>query len=354
MYYAFAHRKYPSVTLNKDLYTNHSWKSLVKDDNSRGGFYVLEKLVVSEWMHNHGGAFYINAIRCLIWDRQSRTVSIIIEAFGDSDLRDAHTTNLFQLHPPREKRLVSFSQSYIVNTKTYKLCILRFPDTYFKPGYSYMFTYDGSSTAYTSDYEGVCFLSSFKSLNQLFSLQQQNCCFCSRDEFVVHPSNPWTWNRFIPRGIFSLQEEGRWGRVFEEGTVHEVVQDSRFVIEEVPVYEVAQLELSENKLGILTISAVMEGSILAKRVKEGDYLLAVNYEHLFRAEEVSQVLSARQGHSVQLTILRPASLPPDTHSRTQTLLWFFEGYRGRGVMMQEWATTSDEETDCSSTQSLTY
>mmetsp|Transcript_30875 Transcript_30875/g.51010 ORF Transcript_30875/g.51010 Transcript_30875/m.51010 type:complete len:275 (+) Transcript_30875:23-847(+) len=228
VYRIFAEQKYPADTLQPDEHYDQSWRRLLQDDNAKGGCYVLKIHAVSRWRHNAmlPGVFYINSVRYLIWDRSTRKVHVAIEAFGSNDLRAADRTTICRAchGNDTERRLPPLqatdslqceSSVYVVNKRTYQLCVLHFPQVYFEfPtfgwGYSYYFTYNGSPTIRGSDYECVPFLRNFNSLKEVFSLEQENCSFRPRD-FVCDPSDVRTWGEPIPIEFLSMAEEELWG-----------------------------------------------------------------------------------------------------------------------------------------------
>jgi hypothetical protein len=80
-----AERKYPEETLHVDQYDN-SWRDLLEDDNAKGGVYVLTTRTASYLKNKRVvGRLYVTSIEHLIWDKQERTVSLVIEAFGHDD-----------------------------------------------------------------------------------------------------------------------------------------------------------------------------------------------------------------------------------------------------------------------------
>jgi hypothetical protein len=216
----FACLKYPMDTVDVQLY-GQSWKILLQDDNARGGCYTLSTRIVSEWRANSDpffvtSHFYINAVRHVVWDRQVKCIYIIIEAYGNQDLRDAHTTTIF--HVPldnfRGTRYEPQSYHYLINQNGHKLCILRFPEDIFNQGHTcdFWFTYNGSETIRGSDYPAVPFLRCEPSLRDTFNLSRSECdfrpkTFCEQ----VKPSDVQSWGRHMNDNIIQQMHRGQWG-----------------------------------------------------------------------------------------------------------------------------------------------
>lgn len=225
----FAELTYPAETLLVQQYDN-SWKDLLQDDNAKGGFYMLTSRTVSTWdynvyqddEHHHLDVhtrIYVNSIEHVIWDKQERTVSLVIEAFGHTDLRGAETTTIFQhVHPPGEFNSATFApiaSHYLINREGYKLCVVSYEQTIFESpsNITYYFTYNGSDSNAGSDYPCVEFLVNVASLKELFSLQNESVSFRSRSFFNgMEPSDVRSWSHQIPgRIIDSLMSRGQWG-----------------------------------------------------------------------------------------------------------------------------------------------
>ena len=234
----FARQRYPADTLNLIPYQG-SWKRLLQDDNAENGLYLRTMFVLSEWRENRSYPtyHYLNAIRCMIWDRKSREVHIGIEAFGNQDLRPAGPTTIFQVRKRGHRRtrflgqrtlfrrLVGLQDPEIeerqVETKAiiqlsppgpfqcHDLCLLTFDDQWFnEPDCQYLFTYNGSAHTGGSDYECKLFLhdssssasSSSSPLREYFQLGYSksvvginHCEFVPRDTPLLAPSNVMDW-----------------------------------------------------------------------------------------------------------------------------------------------------------------
>lgn len=196
------------------------WKRLLQDGNGKNGLYVKTLHKVSYCLDNNEmNMFYVNSIRYMIWDKQEKTISLIIEAFGHEDLRTGLTTSLFRLSttlaayitgrtttttvtkidPIRTKSFVPIGspalwfidQSDMFRDK-HDLCQLVYPEEVFcHPGNEYKFTYNGSPTIEGSDYECVTFLkpTEVQPLERMFRIapgtgtdNSNNCQFVPREE----------------------------------------------------------------------------------------------------------------------------------------------------------------------------
>jgi hypothetical protein len=216
----FASLKYPADTIDIHRYSQ-SWKSLLQDDNARGGCYVLTNLTVSEWFYNSHPSiatthFYINAIRYVVWDRESQNISIIIEAYGNHDLRDTHTTTIFKeyLDTLNVTRYLPHSYHYLIDQAGHKLCVLNFSEHIFNPGRAcdFWFTYSGSEDTEGSDYRCVPFLRCEPTLKDTFNLSSSECefrpkSFCEQ----VKSSDVQSWGRPINDNIIQQMKLGHWG-----------------------------------------------------------------------------------------------------------------------------------------------
>jgi len=240
MFAQFARRKFPPQTLKISSY-HGSWKQLLKDDNAENGFYLRTMFVLSEWRHNriYAHLHYLNAIRCMIWDKRNRKVHIGIEAFGNTDLRKASTTSIFQMQggglqpqhsgqqsgrnsrslplPELERRLRMTSVRELVPSTTFQshdLCILTLEDRCFNQSNCYyIFTYNGSEDSLGSDYESKIFLQDCSSLKQCFQLGYSNrvpginhCDFVSNDTPLLRPSNVLDWPKMATALDFDDQD----------------------------------------------------------------------------------------------------------------------------------------------------
>lgn len=212
-YGIWAHQRYPIDTIHPSDY-NNTFKALLQDDNARGGMYVMEKLVVSEWVYNSNPVlrsqdlFYVNAIRYLIWDRLSQEVSVVFEAFGNRDLRPGSTSVLKfqsrrQMFQSGHRMLPAETEDYIV-TPTYQFCRLRCQEERFHGLGRYFFRYGGNFV----DYPLTEFLEVMESLQSTFRRESR---FLPRN-FVPSPSNVETWPIRIPESILQQQSRGVWGR----------------------------------------------------------------------------------------------------------------------------------------------
>lgn len=266
----FARRKFPPETLILSSY-NGSWKQLLRDDNAQNGVYVRRMHVMSEWRSNrkegHQGRHYINSVRCMIWDRRAQQVHIGIEAYGNTDLREAAGTSIFQIQdgyrnprhlgqrtrrtdrrprspdlPELERRLrvsnaIQLSRSVgRFCSRSHDLCLISLEDRWFdEPGSYYRFTYNGSLDTDGNDYGCKIFLRECSSLRHCFQRGYSSivpglnhCEFVSRSTYLLRPSNVLDWpdmvwepeeedeeeaakNRILPPNIRKLHEEGRWG-----------------------------------------------------------------------------------------------------------------------------------------------
>ena len=245
VYERLARRKFPTSTLelsygnaNAPPLPNHpyqSWKELLKDDNARNGYYQLDlPNALCRWRMNRSDQFYIAAIRSMAWDRWTRHIILTIEAFGHFDLRRAEDTSIFRVNPipvpPRAIRLPLASVDYggvslFHDSPSHQLCRQLYAEDLFRPGHTYKFTYAGSSTIRGSDYECATFLDKgdFRSLQELFSLAQENCHFVSRNPRnveqeqqpgLIFPSNILEWpDVVLPEAIKRLHRRGEWGAV---------------------------------------------------------------------------------------------------------------------------------------------
>ncbi len=264
----FARRKFPAETLRASSYEG-SWKQLLRDDNSKNGLYLRRMFVLSEWRDNRkcDDLHYMNAIRCMIWDKRNRRVHIGIEAFGSRDLRNAASTSIFQIQgegfhprhlgqqtsgrrslplPELERRLevegvIQLSPS--TRSQSHDLCLLTLEDRWFnESGCSYMFTYNGSLNSLGSDYECKFFLRDCSSLRECFQLGYSkkivglnDCEFVSNDTLLLGPSNVLDWpdiaialefdhenheerqkikDYLLPPYIRQLHLRGQWGAVY--------------------------------------------------------------------------------------------------------------------------------------------
>jgi len=264
----FARRKFPVETLQLSSYGG-SWKRLLQDDNSENGVYLRRMFVLSEWRYNrkYQDLHYINAIRCMVWDRREQRVHIGIEAFGNRDLRPASRTSIFQLRiqprrlgqrpatnssssrrrppslPELERRLtvssVHAQEVFHPIRSSHDLCLLSMEDHWFEaPGCEYRFIYNGSLDSSGSDYECKNFLQNCSSLRECFELGPSSkvegvnhCEFVSRDAPLLAPSDVNEWpslmcppedekaalqyfmDWLLPSSIRSLHARGQWGAV---------------------------------------------------------------------------------------------------------------------------------------------
>jgi hypothetical protein len=230
-YELLAKRRFPIELLDITQYENNSWKKLLEDDNAKNGYYRLELNAIS-YCSREGitwGMFYVNKMRSIAWDRQENQIILEVEAFGENDLRTASTTSIFRLNPPEDKKgaavcLYDWRQPVLVypGGNNHKLCRIHMDATWFPPGYSYMFTYNGSRTIQGSDYDCITFLSNsqFPSLPELFDLQRERglqggklgrCEFVSRSAPLL-PSNVMDWEGvLLPQGIRERHRRGEWG-----------------------------------------------------------------------------------------------------------------------------------------------
>eukprot|EP00541_Cyclophora_tenuis_P001531 CAMPEP_0116578944 /NCGR_PEP_ID=MMETSP0397-20121206/21989_1 /TAXON_ID=216820 /ORGANISM="Cyclophora tenuis, Strain ECT3854" /LENGTH=299 /DNA_ID=CAMNT_0004108393 /DNA_START=51 /DNA_END=950 /DNA_ORIENTATION=+ len=237
VYSQFARLQYPPETLEIGSYG--SWKDLVKDDNAEAGIRVLNVNAVSEWHYNKKlgrRLFYVNSVRLMVWDRRARSISLLVEAYGNTDLRTAHTTSIFRVngdadvrvvhlpfpmserrHPPGRvlERSTCRDHTDIANVPSYKLCFLHFPESSFAPTTEpvrYMFTYNGSRGLEGTDYPCVDLTTNFTCLKELFSVEN-GAKFCARDSFEVGPSDVKQWEvSTIPESILARRDRGEWGR----------------------------------------------------------------------------------------------------------------------------------------------
>ena len=86
-----------------------SWRELLQDDCKRGGTWRLDIMKRSNWKHNTDEAtafhhhFYQNRVPYLYPD-VGGTAYLVIDAYGENDLRDAHSSSLLILPGERWER----------------------------------------------------------------------------------------------------------------------------------------------------------------------------------------------------------------------------------------------------------
>ena len=229
-YERLAKHKFPIQLLDITQYEDDSWKKLLQNDNAKNGYYRMELNPVS-YCSREGiawGTFYVNKIRSIAWDRQENQIILEVEAFGENDLRTAVTTTIFRINPENKGatvRMYDWWQPVQVypGGDSHQLCRIHMDATWFPPGYSYKFTYNGSRTIQGSDYDCITFLSKsqFPSLPELFDLQREErslqggtlgrCEFVSRSAPLL-PSNVMDWEGvLLPQDIKERHRRGEWG-----------------------------------------------------------------------------------------------------------------------------------------------
>jgi hypothetical protein len=231
-YERLAKHKFPMPLLDITQYENNSWKKLLQDDNAKNGYYRLELNALS-YCSREGiawGKYYVNKIRAIAWDKKENRIILEVEAFGEDDLRTASTTSIFRVDSEPNGgaavRLFDWRQPILERYpggNSHQLCRIHRDATWFPPGYSYKFTYNGSRTIQGSDYDCITFLSKsqFPSLPELFDLQREQgpkdggklgrCEFVSRSAPLV-PSNVMDWKGvLLPQDVRERHLRGEWG-----------------------------------------------------------------------------------------------------------------------------------------------
>merc|ERR1711971_123161 len=138
-----------------------SWRELLVDHNARGGMWCLEVGAVCNWRYNNdSGAFYQNRLQKLAFSRDTDTVLMLLDAYGERDLRAACRTNIVREHNGNSSTISPSSSEYRIKGSGHHLCVLRFPLDAFKPcatTVNLYFVYNGGDFRGT-DYECVKFL----------------------------------------------------------------------------------------------------------------------------------------------------------------------------------------------------
>jgi hypothetical protein len=99
IYEHFAKRKFPLHLLDVSLYESSSWKTLVKDDNAKNGYYRLQLNAVSYGLCNseEDDVFYVNMIRSIAWDKKEKQIILEVEAFGEDDMSEASSASIYRI-----------------------------------------------------------------------------------------------------------------------------------------------------------------------------------------------------------------------------------------------------------------
>lgn len=195
-----ARERYNSATSSP--YPN--WRSLVMDDNCRNGMYAFDIFVQSSWVYNSSWMYYTNAVRHVLWDRKDGFVHLVVEAFGNSDLRPAGTTIIEAptINGCYRKKYSPTMSRPIQKRLGYELCMISFPEDLFTPARTYMFRYSGHS----ADYRAETFLA--KGFD--FFAERQRAMFVPRT-WVPAPSDVATWPTPPLEAILKKRQAKGWG-----------------------------------------------------------------------------------------------------------------------------------------------
>lgn len=77
-----------------------SYKAMMKDDNARGAFPTLHKVLKCAYRYNRSNYFFCCLITCIKWNRGDKKIRLYIDARGESDLREPWTSWVFKKRDP--------------------------------------------------------------------------------------------------------------------------------------------------------------------------------------------------------------------------------------------------------------
>lgn len=145
---------YPAEGLSQGRPHYRSWRELLADWNGWGGMWCLETEAICNWKHNSNSQFFQNRMQMVALCRRTNTVHALLDAYGESDLRDAGRTNLV-LSSSWPSIVKPLSADFRVRGPGHHLCVLTFPLEAFESTAlttSVCFVYNGGGV-HGTDYE---------------------------------------------------------------------------------------------------------------------------------------------------------------------------------------------------------